>query len=389
MLVQVAAAAVGQSASIWGQTRGVSIAGALADPARLFQTRESAHVPGPPQVDSGLWEGLNSDQSHAAAGVLRMVEVVTGGAGVDELARRANVRYPTAQVPGASDASMKPQHGTRSSGIPVALIHGMPGTGKSATICRIIEAVCRRGGRVLVTALTNCAVDNVLERMLRSKGRTSMPATADPAACGAWPAGGSVRCIRVRRPASPPAVLVQSPWCRFVGPGAGDDEPETVDGLRQMIRSASVVGLTATACMYPSTHAYVKCAGPYDLCIVDEAAQMSQPAAAAAIGLSRAVCLVGDDEQLPPMVRSDAAARLGLRTSVFALVKDARDDAESLHLAASASSSSSTGGSRRVYSLCKQYRMCTAIEWLSNQVTYNGHLSAGSEAISRQSIGSM
>jgi superfamily I DNA and/or RNA helicase len=48
----------------------------------------------------------------------------------------------------------------------VALIMGPPGTGKTEIICEIIRQVIRKKGRILVTAPTHVAVDNVLERIV-------------------------------------------------------------------------------------------------------------------------------------------------------------------------------------------------------------------------------
>jgi superfamily I DNA and/or RNA helicase len=48
----------------------------------------------------------------------------------------------------------------------ISLIHGPPGTGKTSTVCEIIyEAVTVRGLRVLATAGSNIAVDNIVERL--------------------------------------------------------------------------------------------------------------------------------------------------------------------------------------------------------------------------------
>jgi hypothetical protein len=50
----------------------------------------------------------------------------------------------------------------------VALIHGPPGTGKTTTVVEVIEQTVQRGGRVLVTAPSNVAVDNIAERLAKS-----------------------------------------------------------------------------------------------------------------------------------------------------------------------------------------------------------------------------
>jgi len=52
----------------------------------------------------------------------------------------------------------------------IALILGPPGTGKTEVICEIIRQVVRQNGRVLMTAPTHVAVDNVLERIIDEPG---------------------------------------------------------------------------------------------------------------------------------------------------------------------------------------------------------------------------
>lgn len=46
-----------------------------------------------------------------------------------------------------------------------SLILGMPGTGKTFVICRVIQALVAQGKSVLVTSFTNSAVDNILKRL--------------------------------------------------------------------------------------------------------------------------------------------------------------------------------------------------------------------------------
>lgn len=48
----------------------------------------------------------------------------------------------------------------------LALIHGPPGTGKTRTICEyLVHAVKLKRFRILATAPSNIAVDNMIERV--------------------------------------------------------------------------------------------------------------------------------------------------------------------------------------------------------------------------------
>ena len=55
----------------------------------------------------------------------------------------------------------------------------------------------------------------------------------------------------------------------------------------------------------------------WDMCIVDEAGQITLPTCIGPLLRARAFTLVGDHYQLPPLVRNKAAAAAGLATSLF------------------------------------------------------------------------
>lgn len=48
----------------------------------------------------------------------------------------------------------------------IALIHGPPGTGKTTTVVEAIYQIASRGEKVLATAGSNIAVDNMLEKLV-------------------------------------------------------------------------------------------------------------------------------------------------------------------------------------------------------------------------------
>ena len=51
----------------------------------------------------------------------------------------------------------------------LAMIHGPPGTGKTTTLLEIILQHVRRGDKVLFSAPSNVAVDNMVERLEAAK----------------------------------------------------------------------------------------------------------------------------------------------------------------------------------------------------------------------------
>ena len=55
----------------------------------------------------------------------------------------------------------------------------------------------------------------------------------------------------------------------------------------------------------------------FDVCLVDEAGQLTLPAVLGPLLRARSFCLVGDHYQLPPLVQNEAAARRGLDCSLF------------------------------------------------------------------------
>lgn len=61
------------------------------------------------------------------------------------------------------------------------MIHGPPGTGKTTTVVEAIFQIALRGKKVLATAGSNIAVDNMLERLAAYHSKLNLVRLGHPA----------------------------------------------------------------------------------------------------------------------------------------------------------------------------------------------------------------
>lgn len=104
----------------------------------------------------------------------------------------------------------------------------------------------------------------------------------------------------------------------------------------------------------------------FDYCIVDEASQITLPACLGPLRFADTFVLVGDHNQLPPLVKNTTARRSGLEVSLFKRLCEARPES-------------------MVY-LSYQYRMNRDVMSLSNKLVYDGLMKGGSEAVLSRSL---
>ncbi|MCB9532877.1 MAG: protein kinase [Myxococcales bacterium] len=192
---------------------------------------------------------------------------------------------------------------------PALLVQGPPGTGKTTVIAEIVRALVERGARVLVAACTHTAVDNALERIVRA---------------------GVARVLRVGTMRDAPRTLVAAltdaglaPANHFVDE-VGATTP-TLEALATRIDDARVFAATTNACGSHATfdalrRAHSNSGPPFDVVVVDEASQLTEPMTLAAVLLGVRFVLVGDEMQLPPVVtaRDAASAAVGAPAPLLA-----------------------------------------------------------------------
>lgn len=214
----------------------------------------------------------------------------------------------------------------------VAIIHGPPGTGKTTTLSEIIYQAVQMGQRVLACAPSNTAVDNLLERLVArmpSVLRVGHPARVFEALRGHTldelvEADRMSQVVRdmwrdvddLMRAASKPTRSRDANRERgelHAEAGRLRKEARALERntIQSIINSADVICTTTTIDdeLLGDRH--------FDLVVIDEACQCTEPTVWQAMLRADRLILAGDHCQLPPTVVSTEAAREGFSRSLM------------------------------------------------------------------------
>ena len=221
----------------------------------------------------------------------------------------------------------------------VAIIHGPPGTGKTTTLVQAILETTRRERRVLVCAPSNTAVDLLTEKLaergvnvirLGNPSRISnllLQHTLD-ARVMAHSSYGKMRAMRQTAEQFKDAANERaSKHARDAGFDERQQRRQLRDEARALIQAAddlerfmvedvvdSVQVITCT--LVGAANRNIRHLS-FDTVFIDEAAQALEPGCWIPIAKGERVILAGDHHQLPPTVKSEKAAREGLRETLF------------------------------------------------------------------------
>ncbi|KAG7341913.1 DNA-binding protein SMUBP-2 [Nitzschia inconspicua] len=293
----------------------------------------------------------------------------------------------------AIDFALQPQR-------PFALIHGPPGTGKTTTVAELIrQAVHHYQMRVLVTAPSNVAVDNILERLVAAEETASGKSHGNNKK--------RLRTVRLGHPARIKSSILSHSLEHLVQTSEGTEIVQDVrqelqsflkilanpkargqdkrvayrqiKSLRKEVRVREekvVQELITTADVVLATTVGAgagildkfndsgelrdgSSSGGFDLVVIDEAAQALEASCWIPILRGRKVVLAGDHKQLPPTIKSrDRRAVEGLGNTLFErLMKLYAHD------------------TKRISRMLQiQYRMNHNIADWASQAMYNGEL---------------
>jgi len=255
-----------------------------------------------------------------------------------------------------------------------SIIHGPPGTGKTTAVIELIRQAVHRQEKVLATAPSNAAVDNLLERLahhgvnvVRLGNPIRVPELLWPHTLNGKVANHPNIKLAAKYTQQARELFHKVDRYTRAKPAPGEKrayrqeakallaEARTLEdqAVEQIIDQADVVCSTLTGLSYRRLKERTFTWG-----IIDEAAQAEEPSTWIPMRWVERVVLAGDHCQLPPTVISTRAQREGLGISLMERLIDLYDDQQI---------------SRR---LTTQYRMHETIMGFSSTAFYEGSLVA-------------
>jgi ATP-dependent RNA/DNA helicase IGHMBP2 len=255
----------------------------------------------------------------------------------------------------------------------VELIHGPPGTGKTTAVVEVVRQAVRRGRKVLVCAPSNLAVDNLFERLLGFGERVVrlghparvLPELREHTLDLLVEQHHDVRLARKlvkqalalfreadRRTRAAPKPGARRQLREDAKSLLADARRLEVQAVESILDSASVLCATTTG-----LDSQVLGTRRFDLAVIDEACQSTEPGCWIPLLRCDRVVLAGDHCQLPPTVVSQEAAAQGFAVSLFERLMGLY-------------------GGQIARRLAVQYRMHEAIMGFSSAEFYDGDLEA-------------
>lgn len=223
---------------------------------------------------------------------------------------------------------------------PTVVIQGPPGTGKTHTLSIAIEELVKHGKKVLVTAPSNTAVDNLCKKIAAAKISLLRVGNEEKVAPEIMPytidtyldSGKAAQYGQSLKKQIQKAEQIANRHIRNYTKEAADEKRAARKELRelqkelrklahdseeQLIESSSVVAGTPVGLFNELSKNH-----SFDVVIMDEAGQALAPLTWLTASFGKKLVLCGDPQQLPPVVLSSKAIQLGLNKSLLETVTE-------------------------------------------------------------------
>nr|WP_294862649.1 AAA domain-containing protein [uncultured Fluviicola sp.] len=220
------------------------------------------------------------------------------------------------------------------------VIQGPPGTGKTHTLAIAIEELVTRGKKVLITAPSNTAVDNLCKKLIQSKISLLRVGNNEKVAAEIMPftidayldSGKAAQYGQALKKQIQKVEQVANRTIRNYTKEAADERRLARKELRelqkeirklahdseqQLIDTSSVIAGTPVGLFNALSKNQ-----SVDVVIMDEAGQSLAPLTWLVATFGNKLVLCGDPQQLPPVVLSNKAVQLGLNKSLLETVSE-------------------------------------------------------------------